>query len=99
MRTYYPSLFRISGGLRLILLYGTTTEVHQYLPPPAAATMLVFVAVNVTNSVYIQSSTRGPLAGATSDVIQLADKGDTLILIPSKDLATWLPMNLNVIMR
>ncbi len=99
MTAFYPSLFQLAGGMRLVLMYGTDNEVHQYLPPPAAGTMLVMIAMDVTNAVDVKSSSRAPLCGRTTDTITFDNQGNTIILIASDDLTTWVPLNLDVTVR
>jgi len=99
MTTYYPSLFSLHTGRRLILLDAGNNDVHQYLPPPAAATRLVIVAVDVTNTVDVRSSTKAPLGGSATEVLTLEHVGDCLELIANRALTSWVPLNHTVVMR
>jgi hypothetical protein len=93
---YRPSFGFPKGGIFMYRLDASNNEIRAYVPTLSAGTIVILVAVNVTNAVYVQAKNAGPINGSTTFEIELGSRGDALILSADMVAETWRQHTTNI---
>ena len=97
LTAYRPSLGFPKAGIFVYRLNASNNEISAYVPNLEAGTMVLFVAVNVTNAISVSAKNKGAINGSTTFSIDLDNVGDTLILTADMVAETWRQHTTNVV--